>query len=199
MKPFTKKETLSVIIIFLVLIGISVPNFMLSFRRARDQARRNDIGAISDALDAYKEDFKIFPYSSLDGKIVACIKEGEAAVKDEKGRTHVNFVPCQWGESKIVDPTAETKKIYLELLSQDPDSKKGATYIYISDGERYQILTALEGADEPEYDPKIIARGITCGLRICNAGKFNKCPVDKSLEECQEDDRLKLLKLNGKK
>ena len=61
MKPFTKQEMFGLGIIFLVLTAISFPNFVLSLRRARDQVRRDDMGALQNALENYSIDFHQFP------------------------------------------------------------------------------------------------------------------------------------------
>jgi predicted HNH restriction endonuclease len=83
----------------------------------------------------------------------------------------------------------------MSILPRDPDYKKGAAYLYLSDGVRYQIYASMEGKDEAEIDPKIIARGLMCGNRVCNIGRSYSVPTDISIEEY---DKL-LLKSNVKK
>ena len=184
MKSFSKSELTGLLIIFFVLIIISVPNFVFSLRRARDQVRKDDMGAIVFSLDAYFTDFGIFPPSSLDGRIMACKKPGDTVTKDKEGHLVVNFIPCDWGVDAITDVTQVNGKIYMHLLPRDPDYKKGASYRYISDGARFQIYVSLEGKDEAEYDPKIIARNLLCGNQVCNAARaYADTATDISLEQ----------------
>lgn len=184
-KKFTKTEVISLLVIFLILIGISIPNFMVSLRRARDQVRKDDMGALEHGLGDYFADFRSFPLSSNDGKIVACKNPGDQVTLDKTGRLVVNLIPCEWGRDAIVDLTPGSNKEYIHILPREPNYLKGATYQYFSDGQRFQIFVSLEGKDEPEYDPKIIARNIICGNVICNAGRSYGCSIYKTLQECE--------------
>lgn len=183
MKPFLKSEIFAVLVIFLVLIGISTPNFVVSLRRARDQVRRNDIGSLEHALDAYRTDFSTFPESSPDGKIIACKAPGDKVEVDKGGRINVKLVPCEWGRDAFVDLTPGSNKVYMQKLPSDPHANSGTAYVYFSDGVRFQVLTSLEGIEEDEYNESIAARKVMCGNKICNMGKSFDCPLDKSIEE----------------
>lgn len=187
MKPFSKLEIRALVVIFLILVAISIPNFITSLRRARDQVRKDDMGALEHALGDYFADFRSFPLNSSDGKIAACKNPGDKVEIDKTGRLVVNFVPCEWGRDAIVDLTPGSTKEYMHILPRDPNYQKGATYQYLSDGQRFQIFVSLEGKDEPEYDPQIIARNIMCGNVICNAGRFYGCAINKTLAQCEED------------
>lgn len=181
MKPFSKSEKLSLLIIFTILIAVSVPNFIISVRKARDQVRRDDMGALEDSLGGYSADFGAFPLASSDGRILDCLKPGDKPVMDKIDKWTMDLIPCEWGN----DPFANLidAKIYIAKLPRDPDYLKGAKYLYFSDGEKYQIYASMEGADEAEVDTKIIARGLTCGTRICNMGRSANVPTDISIEE----------------
>lgn len=194
MKAFTKSELVSLVVIFFVLVIISVPNFILSARRARDQSRRSDMGDLENALADYQNDFGIFPLNSPDGKILACKKPGDSVTLDAKGRLVVNLIPCEWGKDTWRDLTPGSSKIYMDIMPDDPDSSQGVRYMYFSDGERYQIYVSFEGADEAEYDKKIVERKINCGSRACNAGFAFGCDLYRTIEEY--DQELKLKRLN---
>jgi type II secretory pathway pseudopilin PulG len=191
MKPFTKPELISLSLIFLLLVVISVPNFVLSLRRARDQVRRDDMGALQHGLDEYHADFRQFPLSSPDGKIIACKAPDTTPVVDAKGRLKVDLIPCEWGRDSLIDLTPGSSKVYVKVIPGDPGLDKGITYKYFSDGESFQIFAALEGKDEPEYDEKIIARNISCGTQICNLARSSGCSIYKTLEECAEEAKQK--------
>jgi len=194
MKPFSKSEIISLAVIFAILIAVSVPNFIVSLRRARDQVRRDDMGALEHSLGEYISDFKIFPSASPDGRIMDCLKPGDKPVKNKEGGWTVSLIPCNWGKDSFINLI--NNKIYMSKLPRDPDYQKGARYLYLTDGDRYQIYAVMEGSDEAEVDPKIIARGLMCGNKICNVGRSYNVPVNISIEEY---DKLLLEHSNVKK
>lgn len=190
MKFFNKEETISIIIIFIILIAISIPNFASSIKRSRDQVRRDDMGAISDALASYRDDFGAFPRAQ-DGMILGCKKDGATPQMDKAGKLIVDLVPCRWGKDSLIDLTPGGSKVYLKKMPSDPDLNKGVTYTYFSDGSTFQVFASFEVKGQPEYDQKIVSRNIKCGANICNMGRFFGCTTDKSLEQCQEERFLK--------
>ncbi len=183
MKFFSKEETIALGIIFLVLVVVSWPNFTLSLRRARDQIRRDDIGSVQGAIDNYYSDYGIFPASTNDGKLVVCKGSEGPQIDPGTGKPVVNLVPCTWGKDPWLNLTPGVSKVYLRVIPGDPDKTKGASYVYFSDGSRYQLMGALESSDEPGYDAKLAARGVMCGNRICNIGRATNVPLYLSIEE----------------
>lgn len=184
MKPFTRQEILGLGVIFLVLIAISAPNFVLSLRRARDQVRRDDLGAIQNGLEGYSGDFHSFPTASFDGRIMDCAKPGSSVTMDKKGQLIVDLVACNWGVDPLINLIPGANKIYMSTLPRDPSYQKGPEYIYYSDGQRYQIFAYMEGGnDEADYDPRIVARHIMCGTEVCNVGRSYNVPIGISIEE----------------
>lgn len=190
-KSFKKPEVRGLVIIFLILVAISIPNFILSLRRARDQVRKDDMGALQKALGEYFNTFREFPLASEDGRIVACKNPGDVITRDKYGRIVGNLVPCDWGKDKLEDLTSNGQVVFMNILPREPNYQKGSNYRYISDGQHTQILVSLEGKDEPEYDEKIIARGIYCGNLICNAGRSYGCTTDKNFELCALEEQQK--------
>jgi type II secretory pathway pseudopilin PulG len=179
MKPFKKDELFSILVIFSILVAVSVPNFIVSLRRARDQVRRDDLGVLQHALDSYYNNYKEFPLSTDDGRMIACLAPGDEFKLDERGKPANNFVPCEWGKDPFL--------AYISILPADPQSQKGSFYRYISDGERYQIFASFEDKSEPEYDKNIAARNLSCGARLCNVGRFYSCSVYKSIKQCEDE------------
>lgn len=192
MRRFKKRELLGLGIIFFILVVISAPNFVLSLRRARDQVRRDDLGMLVHSLDEYMTDFGELPPSSNDGKIMDCKKPGDTVTLDKKGRLVVDLIPCDWGKDAFVDLTPGSNTIYMSILPRDPDYQKGATYLYFSDGARYQIFASMEGGkSEAEFDVKIVARNIMCGTQICNVGRSYGCSIEKTLAQCEAEAKGK--------
>lgn len=187
MKKFTKEEFISLVIIFGVLVAISVPNFVLSLKRSRDQTRRDELGEIQAGLGNYHDAFGSFPRSTADGKFLACKRPEDKVTVDKTGQLIVNLIPCEWGRDGLVDLTPGSSSIYIRTLPGDPNFNKGVTYKYFSDGDSFQLFGSFEGSDEAEYNSKIVARNISCGARICNVGRFYACPLEKTLQQCEED------------
>jgi len=71
MKPFNRQELIGVVLISLVVFSATWFNLKVAIRRSRDAQRKADLGAISDALGLYNQDFGFFPPSD-NGKIKAC-------------------------------------------------------------------------------------------------------------------------------
>jgi hypothetical protein len=200
MKPFTKQETLGLTIIFLILVVISVPNFALSIKRARDNTRKADLGSMVYALDEYQKDFQSFPLATEDGRIIACVAPGSKIEVDEKGRSIVNLIPCEWGVDGLYDPRDEDRsEAYIKIIPTDPQNSLGSKYFYFSNGRRYQIYAALEALDDDQYNLGVVSRNLMCGNRICSTGRsYSTTPIDKSLEEYEDELNEKYLEENAK-
>lgn len=189
---FSKSEIISLIVIFLVLLAVALPNFATSLKLARDQNRRDDMGALEHAMDVYLAEFNnALPRATPDGRIIDCLKPGDKPVKEANGSYSYTPIPCEWGKDAFTNLI--TGEVYLPRLPEDPDVLKGVKYIYLTDGNRYQIYAAMEEKSEPEVDPKIIARNLSCGIRICNIGRSYNVPIDISIEAY---DQLLLEKTN---
>ena len=110
MRPITKNEKIGVFVVFLLLIFVTVLNLQVSIRKARDTQRRNDLGAISDSLGRYQQEFGFFPPSE-DGKIKACKEDGfeeKISALEEKPDFSMSMItqamrPCNWGIDSLRD------------------------------------------------------------------------------------------------
>jgi type II secretory pathway pseudopilin PulG len=179
MKPFSKPEIWSIGVIFMILVVVCWPNFNLSLRRARDQVRRDDIGNIQGAIDAYYSDYGVYPSSTSDGRMIAC----KASGSDIRPGGTVDLVPCDWGKDSWINLTPGVNKTYLRYFPGDPHLNKGVSYAYFSDGSRYQLYGSLEGVDEPGYDLKLVANGFKCGKVVCNIGRAHNVPLYITIEQ----------------
>ena len=185
---FSKKELWMLAIVFFVLTVLVYSNLIDATRKRRDSQRKQSVRYITDALAMYQKDFGSFPLSSSDGRIIACLPEPQDAetVKDELGNPI--YGPCEWGWDAFGDVYDSSYPPYMNKLPTDPSHDAGVRFFYVSNGRRYQVLAALEGTSEAEYDPDIEARGIACGNKICNFGLgFAQTPLDKSLEEYENE------------
>ncbi|KKR30710.1 MAG: hypothetical protein UT61_C0003G0038 [Candidatus Woesebacteria bacterium GW2011_GWA1_39_8] len=166
MKPFSKQELIGVTLIFIVVFGLTFIGLQASIRRSRDVQRKADLGAISDALHKFQEEFGFFPPS--DGrKIRAC-----------KGN---NF-------NEILTEIKDTETPYLAVIPSDPKTNEGFSYVYFSSANRFQLYAFLEGGvDEDEYNSGVFNRNLPCGVGICSFGKSSgETPLDISIEEYEQ-------------
>ncbi|KKS77650.1 MAG: hypothetical protein UV74_C0013G0161 [Candidatus Woesebacteria bacterium GW2011_GWB1_43_14] len=190
---FNKTEQVWVFIILSVLSVTVAVNMRVALRKSRDVQRKADIRSISDALLHYQSEFGFFPLSSSDGDILAC--------KGEVGEDGIlEFRACKWGWEELRDIFDESYPPYLKRIPSDPSHDAGARYRYISNGSRFQVYASLEGVDEPEYSEKILLRNLNCGDKICNFGlSFGDTPLDKSIEEYENEMRAKEIEILKKK
>lgn len=173
MRIFTKGETFAVSLILLILATISFFNFKTALMRSRDLQRKNDNGYMLKALEDFKTDFAFYPASTKDGRISAC-----------NG-------PCTWGKDPLRDIKDPSYPPYLKVIPADPDTNSGAAYTYVSDGEHFQLLASLEDKNDVEYNPKLAALNIMCGVRVCNYGRASSgVPLDKTLQEYNNEIEL---------
>jgi type II secretory pathway pseudopilin PulG len=185
MKFFSRQEALVVGFILFAVIAVSVPNFVTSIKRSRDAQRKNALGSLQNGLASFQRDLGSYPLSSPDGRILAC---DPVEKKMPNGKTFVEYGPCEWGQDALADELDPAYPPYLERLPQDPISQEGASYIYFSNGVRFQIYASLELESDDEYSPKIAARGLRCGEKICNFGKSSGAtPLEKSIEEYENE------------
>lgn len=191
---FSKKETRVIFSILLIIILISLVNFRVSLRASRDVQRKNDIRAISDALNTFSSDLGGYPLGSAQGKIIACSDETAEKIFDDKtGEMIVVLKACEWAFDGL--------RPYLEVIPGDPSRGQGRSYRYLSSGRRFQVLASLESRDQDEYDEKIEKRGVFCGEFLCNFGLSNgDTPLDRDIKEYEDElqeKELEKLKKEG--
>ena len=162
MKPFSKQETKTIIIILSVLFAVIYFNMLISLRKGRDSIRKNDISAVENVLDTYYQKYRIYPASTSNGQIAGCFDN--QVVRDPISGYPLNAIPCLWGESYFENDN---------FIPRDPSFKKGISYYFESTGQKYIFYISLEGKNEAEYTPTIAVKNLQCGTKICNYGRGN--------------------------
>lgn len=171
----SKSELSQISLILLFLILATLINLRVSFRKSRDAQRKADIRSLYDALMLYQDQVGAFPFSTDDGKILACRPE-----YDQEQLPH--YQPCQWYQDRL-EP-------YLSAIPGDPRQGQGRSYYYLSNSRHFQLYAALESASEAEYDPAIVARALSCGQYLCSFGRSDGAtPLDKSLKAYENELR----------
>lgn len=199
MKFFSKQELVGVGIILTVIFFVTGINMNMALLRARDAQRKSDLGAMSNALHSYFEEYGFLPPSE-DGYIKACRGEGyeellqefEETQKYDNSRLIEKMRICIWGEDPLPDPYDENK-LFLAKLYKDPRTDEGYSYYFLSNTKRFQLYTALEEIpDSVGYDESIVARGLSCGTKVCSFGKgFAETPLDRSIDQYEDELRIK--------
>lgn len=194
---FSKNEALGVFLILLAIFSVTFYNLRISERRARDAQRRDDLGSVANALEAYQEDFGFYPPAE-DGKVKACRGENFDEVVEEyrqnpllgRNKLFEGFRACEWGEDSLGDLGlfGEDSKTYLKSFPRDPKAGEGISYLYLTSTRHFQIFAYLEGQeDEQGYNADIVERNLSCGVDTCNFGKSSgQTPLDISIEEYEE-------------
>jgi len=178
---FSKKEIFSFLGVLLAIGVITYGNILISYRNDRDTQRNLDISAIASGIEKYKIDYGTYPLSSNDGAILACRGEDTSVVKDKAGKPVMeqgakknkiqNYASCRWGVDWLGDIDDENYPKYLSLIPKDPQSQKGVSYRYESDGTAYKIYASYEGETISDYSENIVSLKVSCGVRICNVGR----------------------------
>ena len=133
---------------------IVILNPFEQFKKADDTKRKSDLAQIQRALEAYYQDFGMYPDDNNATSTYKIVVGGEA---------------IEWGSDWSP---------YIEVLPSDPTSTK--KYIYKSDGQSYWLYASLDRgirdiqichADGSSCDG--VPVGIYCGLSasdVCNYG-----------------------------
>jgi type II secretory pathway pseudopilin PulG len=199
MKSFSKNEVVGLTLILAVIVLVSLKNFQISLRRARDAERKQSINTIANALAAFQNNHGYFPPSE-DGKIKACTNEkfdavlARVAVTPNTAFSYNDLAEglrtCEWGKDGFGEIIAKDYPKYLDVIPLDPRQKDGFSYEYFSNGRYFQLYSSLEGGvSEDEYRPEIAAREFKCGSRVCNFGRgsYGKIPLDKTIQEYENE------------
>lgn len=208
MFKLTKSELISILLALLFISFITTVNLFKAQRRARDAQRKVDLGIISNALNEFQADYGFFPKSSDDGRVIVCkndkfpeVKQKLTAAKElDFDILYEGLNPCVWGKDAFNDLFSENEKPYMTTFPSDPKTSAGINYFYISNGNRYQLYTYLEGGkEEVGYDKKIVDRSLNCGSGfVCSYGKsYGETPLYRSIEDYERE--LLLMQSTGKK
>lgn len=130
---FTLIELLVVIIILAALVFIASSTFITTQMKARDAQRKSDLKQIGNALEAFYADYGVYPDSDSQYRIVGCGTVG-------------NESACTEGNEFALTTATGGKTTYMVQMPADP---RNGSYIYMSNGESYQLYARLENHRDP--------------------------------------------------
>ena len=146
-KAFTLVELLVVISILGVLATLVAGNYRSAKFRGNDAKRKSDLKQIAIALEAFMNDYGVYPSAST-YKIMAC---------------PYSTGVCDWGVAG--EEFTDGKTIYFKELPADPSTKQNYVYRLVSN-QKFQLFTKLENTK----DKDIISTVYNCGTgaNSCN-------------------------------
>lgn len=154
---FTLLEVLIAMAIVGILAGVGFTAYSVSFNKARDATRKNDLSVISRALEAYQSDFGVYPADQLE-RIAGC---GNSNPGDQIDGTEL----CSWGGSWFLD----NGKIYLRVIPRDLRDDYYFVYKASTDQKKYQLFAHLVNTNDPDIDNTLTAVCSNLGT-LCNYG-----------------------------
>jgi prepilin-type N-terminal cleavage/methylation domain-containing protein len=161
---FTLIELLVVMALLAILLVAGVGAFTSSIVKSRDNTRKANLRAITNALELYYNDKGKYPLSD---------PAGTGAIKG-CGTDTVRTLCAVNGPFQ--DSTPATPTMYMAQLPTDPIGS--LKYYYVSggtpNGAQYQIYAYLENSQDSAINPTIVAKQINCnnagGTTFCNWG-----------------------------
>ena len=153
---FTLIELLVAMSILAILSTIAMASFRSTQMRGRDVQRKSDLKQISNALEMYYNDKKMYPGSNVAGQILGCPSAPVAAA-------------CVWGAEGTTSEFKDANTTYFKKLPKDPSA---FNYFYhtLNSNKSYQIYAYLENTEDKNLIPGIT---ILCGDENCNFAVFS--------------------------
>jgi len=127
---FTLLELIVVIAILSILSGLLWNNFMSSLIKGRDSKRKQDLNAISSAIELYYYDFKSYP-----------------TVMPGKGTPFLN-------------PSVTGIIYHQQMPADPLDPRSTYCYSTDSDMSYYQFYANLENENDPQIIPTVACNGV---------------------------------------
>lgn len=152
-KGFTLIELLIVMTILGFLITAGIASYRSVQTKSRDIKRKNDLRQIASALEAYFNDYNVYP-ADTNQKIYGCGTTGATV--------------CEWGspfQTLKADGTT-VKTMYMPKLPSDPSS--GRVYYYDRTGTTsYQLYARIENTEDSDV-PHSGTTPLSYDITVCN-------------------------------
>ena len=151
LRGFTLMEILIAMTIMGILASVGYAAYSVSLQKSRDGARKSDLSQVARALEAYNNDFGVYP-PSCSGRVAGCVDGTQS---------------CIWGGAFASDD-----KIYMSQLPLE--SKSGWTYVYLvaDDRRSYQLFARIENEQDPhwiEYTTSCTSQALPCTYGVSSA------------------------------
>ncbi len=142
-KGFTLIELIVVMAILGILATVGLASFRSSQIKGRDAQRKNDLGQLQRALEAYFNDKGLYPLTA-----------------------DLPSAGAPWQDTL---PSGGAGTLYIKEIPSDPTHPR-YQYTYRSDGASYKIFAYLENQKDKDIESCSAVTDETCGNESCNYG-----------------------------
>ena len=148
-RGFTMIEILVVVTIIGILITLGIRSYNATQVKARDVRRKADLHNMAKPLEAYFNDYGVYPLDDDAGQIV-----------DDVGHSMV------WGAEAFDDSNGT---VYMSQLPEDPRGDRD--YWYVSaDGSEWALYALLENENDPDiagpFDGTACQTAVKCTFQV---------------------------------
>ncbi len=152
---FTLMEILVAMAIMGILTVVGFTSYTVSFQKARDAQRKNDLNQLSKALEAYYSDFGVYP-TAVNGRVSGC---GDG--------TQV----CSWGGAFSLS----SGKVYMKQMPREPQANWIYFYVTSTDRKKFQLFAHIENINDPQlgtYTKVCGTQGQACNYGIASSNSI---------------------------
>ncbi len=155
-RGFTLMELLVVVAVMMILAVLGLSSYLFSIKKSHDVVRKSDLAAIAKGLEAFANDFTVYPDDDGAGKIKACGIDTALAA-------------CVWGDEAMKVSIRGEDQIYMVKIPKDPVS--GQYYYYTKTTDGFDLYAGLENTSDLSYaDAGISCGAVNCSYTLTQAG-----------------------------
>lgn len=157
-RGFTLMELLVVVAVMLILAVLGFSSYIFSIKKSHDVVRKSDLAAIAKGLEAFANDFTVYPDDDGAGKIKACGAD-------------TALTACVWGDDAMKVSIGGKDQTYMVKIPKDPAGNQ--SYYYEKTDSGFNLYTALENTSDPNYSVTAISCGdddVNCNYTLTQAG-----------------------------
>jgi prepilin-type N-terminal cleavage/methylation domain-containing protein len=156
-RGFTLMELMIVVAIIMILAAVGFSNYIFSLKKSHDAARKSDLATIAKGLEAFANDFTVYPDDDGSGKIKACGAD-------------TALTACVWGDDAMKVLIGGNYQTYLSKIPKDPVD--GQYYYYIKTTDGFELYAGLENISDPSYSETAVSCGgdVNCNYTLTQGG-----------------------------
>ncbi|MBI2310637.1 prepilin-type N-terminal cleavage/methylation domain-containing protein [Candidatus Collierbacteria bacterium] len=156
-RGFTLMELLVVVAVMMILAVLGLSGYLFSIKKSHDVVRKSDLAAIAKGLEAFANDFTVYPDDDGAGKIKACGIDSA-------------LTACVWGGEAMKVTIGGKDQTYMVKIPKDPVT--GQYYYYTKTTDGFELYAGLENTSDPSFKDMGFLCGdvINCSYTLTQAG-----------------------------